>query len=502
MSDDAQLLKHYVRDHSEEAFAAIVHKHLNLVWGVARRITRDDDLARDVAQTVFTDLSRKAETLSPDVFLPGWLHRAAHCAACNHVRGTVRRAERERIAMSTHPETTGIPMGGELTDDTALDVLQPFLDEALEALPESDRKALLLRFLEERPLSEVGKELGIGDDAAQKRVARAIDKLRDHFTRRGLPVTGGTVLAAITAAGAQSAPADLALSITSGVIAATATATSAITTTAATATATAAGSTSTSVPAFSLTSMATMKTHILLVTSLAATTATSLWQYRQAQSWRTQAEELSAQLEQSQNAPLELSSGPFASLPSVATNPDMLELLRLRGEVAQLRRDLAERSGNVSDTDYAALQEALRDAQVRNEELEVFRAEVEFKATTTRTVDSMKLLGLAARIYATDNNDVLPKSFDEIKNVVAQSYDGTWQGEIPLDHFEFFPHHERTISEREPQLILFREKVARQGPNGTWTRVYTLADGSVQIRSSATGDFSEFEQTYTARRDP
>jgi len=115
---------------------------------------------------------------------------------------------------------------------------------------------------------------------------------------------------------------------------------------------------------------------------------------------------------------------------------------------------------------------------------------------TTDVVKAGKHLGVAARLFATDNKDWLPTTFDELRNEMNLRPDGTFSGGILPDQFEFFPH-ERVISEAEPTLILFREKAASQLPDGTWQRNYCLADGSAQTRSNATGDFTDYDRAGT-----
>src|SRR5262249_31442424 len=83
-----------------------------------------------------------------------------------------------------------------------------------------DREALVLRFLEEKSLREVGERLGLGEDAAQKRVSRALDALGHLFRRRGYAVPA--VTAALTAlyASTEAAPAGFAAVVTHSALAA------------------------------------------------------------------------------------------------------------------------------------------------------------------------------------------------------------------------------------------------------------------------------------------
>lgn len=194
---DAELLEEFVENSSEEAFRTLVDRHLPLVFGTARRMTQNPALAEEVAQTVFILLAQKAGTLAREKVLSGWLFRTTRFVASRAIRSEQRRRQREETAMTMHLHDT--------RDETHTRIAAQ-LDEALARLGEQDRRAVLLRYFEGRKLSEVGTTLGIGEEAAKKRVSRAIDKLRLLLGRRGVNVSAAALAAAITAEAALSVP--------------------------------------------------------------------------------------------------------------------------------------------------------------------------------------------------------------------------------------------------------------------------------------------------------
>jgi RNA polymerase sigma factor (sigma-70 family) len=208
MSDDRQLLTRFAADGSEIAFGELVARHVALVYSAALRQTGGDThLAQDVAQLVFTDLARKARALSENVLLPGWLHRATIFAARQILRGERRRRAREQEASTMN----AIQSEAENND---WNQIRPLLDEALERLNKADRDALLLRFFDQQSLAEVGARLGSNEDAARKRVNRALEKLRAILAGHGVTTTADALSTAISTNAIQAVPAGLAAALT------------------------------------------------------------------------------------------------------------------------------------------------------------------------------------------------------------------------------------------------------------------------------------------------
>jgi DNA-directed RNA polymerase specialized sigma24 family protein len=98
-ADDMALLRQYASCGSEEAFAALVSRHINLVYSVALRHVASSDQAEEISQAVFMILARRASSLRDGTVLSGWLYHTARLTAANYVRGEIRRAQREREAM-------------------------------------------------------------------------------------------------------------------------------------------------------------------------------------------------------------------------------------------------------------------------------------------------------------------------------------------------------------------------------------------------------------------
>jgi len=198
MPEDSTLLRSFALEDSQEAFGELVRRYANLVYSVALRKTNDPSLAEDVTQQVFSDLARKASSFPDHVLLSGWLHRATCYTASQELRSKYRRQAREQVAVDMNLQNRDT--GPDWSD------IRPELDDALNALRQRDRQAILLRFFDQWTLAQIGAALRISEDAARKRVDRALERLRDLLVTRGIKTTGAALGAALLANAVQAAP--------------------------------------------------------------------------------------------------------------------------------------------------------------------------------------------------------------------------------------------------------------------------------------------------------
>jgi RNA polymerase sigma factor (sigma-70 family) len=340
--DDRELLRDYVERRSQDAFRQLVERHLPMVYSAARRMVRDAHLAEDVAQSVFTTLAQKAESLGPPQVVGGWLYNTTRHLAQHAVRTEQRRRQREQTAFAMQ------------TLDLAPDDprIAEHLEPAMAELDPADRDALVLRYLENRPLRDVGAELGISEDAARMKVNRALERLRAGFERQGVGITTvllGTAITATTAA----VPSGLAATITTTALAATAVQTSAVLAT---------------TQAIAMTTL--QKSLVAAALIAAGVTTTLLVQLPTQSKLREENQALRRlQIEQAEQFAAETArlSNQLARVRSLAppSNGPSAEVLKLRGEVGKLRQEKTAAATNAK-TGPSALSGLTGNPEMRN----------------------------------------------------------------------------------------------------------------------------------------
>jgi RNA polymerase sigma factor (sigma-70 family) len=347
MTSDLELLQNYARNKSEESFAALVNRHLNLVYSAAFRQVRSPQLAEEVAQSAFTDLARNAQRLAPDTILTAWLYQVTRRTAIDVVRREARRQLREQVASEMNA------MNATASDWTHV---EPFLDEAMHTLDDTDRAAVLLRYFENKSLREVGQTLGTSEDTAQKRVSRAVERLREFFSKRNVTVGTSGLAVLISANAVQSAPVGLAVMIsTAAVLTGTAV------------------STSTIITATKTIAMTTIQKTVITAT-LAIVAGAGIYEAHQASTLRNQVQNLQQQqaplaeqiqqLQRERNNATNRLASLADELAKVKKNPS--EVLKLRGEVGALRQEktiAASKSAINKITANPETRKALRDQQ-------------------------------------------------------------------------------------------------------------------------------------------
>jgi RNA polymerase sigma factor (sigma-70 family) len=465
MTPDSELLRRYAGTKSEEAFAELVQRHVNLVYSAAlRQVNGDAHLAQDVAQTVFTDLARKAASLARRAVLTGWLYTSAHFAAAKAVRTEQRRHAREQEA-HTMRETIHTP-----ASEPDWEKLRPVLDEVMHKLKEADREAILLRYFENRPFAEIGEKFGLNENAARMRVERALKKLRDFLAKRS--ITTATALASVISANAvQIAPAGLATTLT---------------------TASLAGAGTGTLTLLKFMTMTKLKLGISALVVAGATTALVV-QHQTQQKLRAENDSLTQQLAQLKTDNESLSNRLAAAGNSQSLSDEQLnELLQLRGEVGMLRQQTNELGsflrGNPLRPNLSPHAPIPQDPNVA----------ARFSLHTMNMAGAAKQMVFVFGIYAQGHNGQYPTNFDQLEGdkYFPTNFPDTDGMKIGFDNFEFV--NAGLVSGNTPDKIMLREKIPRQGPDGNWVRVYGMADGSVQVHVSDDGNFDDYEKNRMA----
>lgn len=206
---DAQLLADFATRRDEAAFRELARRHLGLVFHTALRCTGNRTLSEEIAQNVLCAVAGKAGSLSrhPERFAP-WLHRVAVYESSKAMR---KEASHQRRSRLEHPDAVSATVNEE---DGRWQAVLPLLDSALEALPESDRRVVVLHFFERQQFAQIGALLGKTPAAVQKQSVRALEKLARVLRGRGVAIPIGLLATGIAAESAKSAPAGLLASVT------------------------------------------------------------------------------------------------------------------------------------------------------------------------------------------------------------------------------------------------------------------------------------------------
>jgi RNA polymerase sigma factor (sigma-70 family) len=460
-TSDAQLLREYAEKGNEAAFRELVVRHTDLVYSVALRLVGSPDLAGDVAQRVFTDLACKASRLlksqMSDTRVLGWLYRGTRFAAMDQLRQDRRRQARERQAMALFDPTSDVP--------TDWSRIHPVLDDAMADLNDDDREALLLRFFKNLDFRSIGDLLGVSDDAAQKRVGRALEKLRTEFVRRGVTATAVALSSALSANAVGAAPAGLAVMLSNAALGGAALATA-----------------GTATQAILMTTLQKSLIGIIAVATVATPIALHLHsasRLRAAnEAMRQQADQLAGQeAENERLASLAAKTGDRTA----SSN----ELLRLRAQAGALRSQSNALPG---------LRAENRRLRAAAELPEVAPTEAEKQDFAASMAESKKWL-VASYMYSRKNQGQFPPTLGAM--AAALPADASSKGDAPNDRVELvYQGSLSTLTNAQDVIVLKQKEPVRYG--NRWAKAYGYGDGHVEMHVQADSDFADWEAQHLA----
>jgi RNA polymerase sigma factor (sigma-70 family) len=475
---DVQLLRAYVAERNEAAFRELVTRHTDLVFCSALRQVRDHDEARDIAQIVFVDLARKAgsilQNFGKEASLAGWVYSAVRFAALNQLRAERRREAREKDV---------ILESGDASVAIDWDQLSLLLDSAMADLPKSDREAVILRYFKKHGFREIAANFGISEDAAQKRVSRALNRLRRDLARRGLAASMGGLSAALAANSIAAAPVELAEILST------------------TALSSAAGTSSIVVAAGKMIAITTMQKSMITAAVLVAV-GLGVYQANQSARLKSEVAELNQRARKTSAPPgddsrkeLENALGKLAALQreNQTLKRGVEEIPRLRGELARALQNMRELSKLAAGQNDPFVREALQwkanEARLR----QLFEDRPDQRIPEMQLVDNEAWLNHAKSVDF-DSESGVRKALAEVRrygrnrfvNTLSEAlakYVATNDGRLPNNVSDLKSYFEKPVAdEMLEQYFMAYKGTLKDVPPGGWVVTNKVVDPEYDTR--------------------
>jgi RNA polymerase sigma factor (sigma-70 family) len=201
---DEQLIRQFADTGDDDAFAQVVRRNIDWVYSMSLRLAHGDHAAADdISQAVFILLARKSRTMGSNAVLRRWLFVSTRlCFRALQRQERRLRARELRSAQLRRDAEPSCPPDWQL--------LAPSLDALVAKLASADRDAILMRFYLGMSFAKIGEALRISEDAARKRLARAVERLRKMFARRGITSAAVALATLLAEQTTRAAPASVA----------------------------------------------------------------------------------------------------------------------------------------------------------------------------------------------------------------------------------------------------------------------------------------------------
>ncbi|HEY3175284.1 MAG TPA: sigma-70 family RNA polymerase sigma factor [Candidatus Polarisedimenticolia bacterium] len=179
--DDAQIVAR-ARGGDDEAFRALVERHSRALFRLAWRITGNEQDAEDVVQESYMKAYRSLGSFESRANFGTWLHKITANCALDLARSRQRRRELNLAADGDDdaPDPLEQVASGGPSPDRVLhqEDVGRRVNAALGLLSAQERAAFVLRHFEERSIDEIGRTLGLRENATKQSIFRAVRKLR------------------------------------------------------------------------------------------------------------------------------------------------------------------------------------------------------------------------------------------------------------------------------------------------------------------------------------
>ena len=479
MTENQKLIEEYGKTGSEPAFRELVARYINLVYATAlRSVGGDAHMAEDVTQTVFIHLAQKAKNLPNEIMLGGWLHRDACYVAATNLRSQRRRQARERQSVEMNAQHDN--------SEADLEQIAPILDEVINKLGKQDRTAIMLRFFEQRDLRSVGVALGSNEDAARMRVNRALGKLQGLLKQRGIASSSTALGVMLATKAVVAAPSGLAASI------------------AGTALVSAATSTGTALTILKIMAISKLKLGIAAALVVAGV-ATPLVMQNQTQNKLRDENRLlrqeSAQLaSDSQRLSNQLSEVKYSQ---ALTKDQFNELLKLRGEVGMLKKQLTEASSKKVPAP-SQQPSTVQSVDLTEEESQKLaeREKLMMRQQFIAKMGYSRNWMAAFTQYADKNQGMYPTNFDDAAPFLPDNTKEETM--LATNQFEIVYRGPLKAITEPSSILVIRETQSTPSPGGSggWNRTYGFADGHTEVHHESVDNFEAWEAKHSITHSP
>ncbi|MEE2829717.1 MAG: RNA polymerase sigma factor [Myxococcota bacterium] len=177
-----------IHDGDRAAFSALIREHQRSVFFLSLRLTSGDEaFARDIVQKTFLQAWTHRASFRGEASFKSWILRIASNLAKNELRKAWRRRE---VASPPDEGEKGLSFGQpgpkNAFEQLAHGEARTYLRQAVDKLPNQQRRVVLLRLYEDLSFKEVGELCGISPNNAKVNFHHAVKNIRKFLAAQGV----------------------------------------------------------------------------------------------------------------------------------------------------------------------------------------------------------------------------------------------------------------------------------------------------------------------------
>jgi RNA polymerase sigma factor (sigma-70 family) len=174
---DAEVIRSYLATQDARYFTQLYRRYANKVYGKCISILKNDAEARDAMQDIFVKIMLNLGNFGEKSQFSTWVYSITY----NYCIDAIRKRKKEKTMFSEDIERAPDVAAEEVPDQFLMEMDVKNLKVVLEALPDSDRLILIMKYHDDMSIRDIAEILQKTESAVKMKIKRAKEKAKELF---------------------------------------------------------------------------------------------------------------------------------------------------------------------------------------------------------------------------------------------------------------------------------------------------------------------------------
>jgi len=166
---DSDLIARYLREQNSDYFTQLYRRYAGKVFAKCYSMLSDEGLARDATQEIFIKVLLNLARFTEQSSFSTWVYSITY----NYCIDLIRKKKKMPLQFTEDVSRVSTEKEVDIPDSVLLEMKQERLEKVLDLLPEGDRAILMMKYIDDMSIKEIGDLLGKTESAIKMQIMRA-----------------------------------------------------------------------------------------------------------------------------------------------------------------------------------------------------------------------------------------------------------------------------------------------------------------------------------------